>query len=155
MMKFIFFLFIVALSLDGFAQPKPVIPLMRKIFHENIDKDQKWIDRLDKKEDNKFSGTSDTDINLQINYTLYKKVDDLQNLIELDSTLDANGKIKYLRGLHEALSSFENGYRQKELKAEQFPDLVNAFHEAMVLEQKKASIAPIINDNDPEISNSH
>lgn len=84
MMKFTLFLFIVVLSVDGLAQSKPAIPLMRRIFHENIDKNQKWIDKLDRKEDNKFNASSDTDINLQINYTLFKKVDDLQTAIELD-----------------------------------------------------------------------
>ncbi|MDB5245786.1 MAG: hypothetical protein JWQ40_180 [Segetibacter sp.] len=151
MMKFTLFLFIVVLSVDGLAQSKPAIPLMRRIFHENIDKNQKWIDKLDRKEDNKFNASSDTDINLQINYTLFKKVDDLQTAIELDSSLDANGKIKFLRGLHEALGAYESGYRLKELKGEQLPELISAFQDAMNLENKKASIAPIITNNDPEI----
>lgn len=39
------FIFSVKLS----AQPKPVIPLIRKVFHENVDKNQKEIDLLDKR----------------------------------------------------------------------------------------------------------
>lgn len=152
MSKFFLVLFI-GLSLYTTAQPRPVIPLMRKIFHENIDKSQKRIDKLDKKEDRIFRATSDSEVNRQVSYTLFNKVDEMQNNIELDSTLDANAKIKYLRGLNEALTGFENGYLMREFKGDQLPDLISAFADAMELDRKKQSIKPVLVENEFEIGN--
>lgn len=139
MAKFTLFLFSVVVSLQVSAQPKPVIPLMRKIFHDNVDRSQKWIDQLDKKDDKFFHATADSEVNMQINYSLFNKVDEMQDEIESDTTLDGNGKIKFIRGLNDALTSFESGYRAKELKPVQLPDLINAYAEAMVLEKRKES----------------
>src|SRR3954465_6775749 len=148
MYKSLVFLFSAVLSLHAAAQVKPVIPLMRKIFHEEIDKSQKGIDKLDKKEDHFFKGSTDLEVNQQVSYTLFNKVDQIQDKIELDSTIDGNTKIKFLRSLNEALALFENGYRKGDIKAEQLPDLVNAYNEAMVLEKKGKSIKQVLVDND-------
>ncbi|MEJ7683582.1 MAG: hypothetical protein WKG06_38135 [Segetibacter sp.] len=133
------------------AQPAPVVPLIRKVFHDNIDKSQKEIDLLDKKEDKAFNAGTDEEVNLQVSYSLYNKVNDIQDNIELDNTLTPNEKVRFLRGLNEILNSFIAGYRSKELKADQLPVLINAFQDAMNLELKKAAITPVINDLDFEI----
>src|SRR4051812_12076637 len=106
MQKYLLFLFIVVISFSTSAQTKPAIPLMRRIFHENIDKTQKAIDKLDKKEDRSFNGTNDAEVNQQVSYTLFNKVDQIQDNIEADTSLNANEKIKFLRSLNEALVSF-------------------------------------------------
>ncbi|HLL44392.1 MAG TPA: hypothetical protein VK369_14680, partial [Segetibacter sp.] len=93
------------------------------------------------------------EVNLQIGYSLYNKIDDIQDNIELDSSLDANEKVRFLRGLNDILNSFVTGFKVKELKADQFPVLVNAFQDAMTLELKKAAITPVISDLEPEIGN--
>src|SRR4051812_23895244 len=112
MQKFLLFLPIIFLSLRLPAQSKSAIPLMRKAFHEDIDKTQKSIDKLDRKEDRSFKGTTDLEVNQQVSYTLFNKVDRLQDYIEADTTLRGNDKIKFLRSLNEALISFQNGYRK-------------------------------------------
>jgi hypothetical protein len=151
MVKNILLLFTLLVSINSFAQSKPAIPFMRKVFHENIDRSQKAIDKLDKKEDKAFNGSTDEEVNLQVSYSLFNKVDALQQAVEGDSTLGSNEKIKFLRGLNEALTAFENNYRKKEIKADQLPDLINAYQEAMELEYKGASITRVINESDPEI----
>ncbi len=151
MLKYLLFLLPFALSVRLSAQPQPVVPLIRKVFHENIDKNQKEIDLLDKKADKSFNGGTDEEVNLQVSYTLYNKIDDIQDQIELDNSLGANEKVRFLRGLNEILSSFVNGYKAKELKADQLPVLINAFEDAMDLELKKAAITPVINEAEPEI----
>jgi hypothetical protein len=151
MYKILLFLFTVVLSLQSRAQTKSSIPLLRKSFHENIDKSQKAIDKLDKKEDRSFNVTSDTEVNQQVSYTLFNKIDQIQDNIEADSTLDSNQKIKFLRSLNEALAAFESGFRSRELKAEQLPDLINAYQDAMALEKKGSSIKAVLVDNDFEI----
>ena len=82
MYKILLFFFIVSPSLRLSAQVKPAIPLMRKIFHEDIDKTQKAIDKLDKKEDRLFKGTTDEEVNQQVSYALFNKVDRLQDLLK-------------------------------------------------------------------------
>jgi len=151
MLKRLLFLFITICSLHVLGQRKPVVPLIRKVFHENIDKTQKEIDLLDKKQDKSFNAGTDEEVNLQVSYTLYHKVDDIQNNIELDSALNPNEKVRFLRGLNEVLSMFEAGYRLKQLKADQFPVLINAYEDASHLELEKAAITPVIRDLEPEI----
>lgn len=151
MLKNLLFLLFFAFSVNLSAQPDPVVPLIRKVFHDNIDRNQKEIDLLDKKEDKSFNVGTDEEVNLQVGYTLYNKIDDIQDNIELDITLGANEKVRFLRGLNEVLSSFEAGFKAKELKADQLPVVVNAFQDAMNLELKKASITPVVNDVEPEI----
>ncbi|MCW3112583.1 MAG: hypothetical protein JWR18_979, partial [Segetibacter sp.] len=150
MYKSLLVVFLVVLSLQTSAQ-RPVVPLMRKIFHENVDKSQKGIDKLDKKEDRFFNATGDSEVNQQITYSLFNRIDQLQDNIESDNTLDANQKIKFIRGLNEALASFENGYRTRELKGDLLPDLINAYQDAMSLERKKQSIKPVLLENEYEI----
>lgn len=151
MSKIVVFTVAALLCLKGWSQPRLVIPLMRKIFHENIDKAQKAIDRLDKKEDRSFTASTNDEVNLQVSYTLFNKIDDIQTDIEVDTSLDANKKVKFLRGLHEALVSFEQSYKKKVVKAYHLPDLINAFQTSMELENKSSSILPVIQENDLEV----
>jgi hypothetical protein len=145
------FVLLLIFSSPLFSQAKPEIPLMRKIFHENIDKAQKSIDKLDKKDDKALKIGSNDEVNLQVTYTLYNKIDELQNRIELDGSMDPNQKIKFLRGLNEALSLFESAYRTRSMKVDQFPSLIDAYVEAMRLEHGKQSITPVVQENDLEI----
>jgi hypothetical protein len=140
MYKLLLVLLSVVVGSQSFSQPKPVIPLMRRIFHENVDRTQKWIDKLDKKEDNAFNPSSDTEVNLQINYSLYNKVDQIQDELEADTTIDSNERIKFLRGLNDALGSYETQYKQRRIKGEQLPGLINAFNDALELDKKGMSV---------------
>ncbi len=151
MSKIVVFTVAVLFCLKGLGQTKTAIPLIRKIFHENIDKAQKAIDRLDKKEDRSFTASTNDEVNLQVSYTLFNKIDDIQTDIEDNASLDANAKVKYLRGLQEALVSFERSYKKKVVKAYHLPDLINAFQTAMDLENKGSSILPVIQENDLEV----
>lgn len=151
MLKNLLFLLSFAISVNLFAQREPVIPLIRKVFHDNIDKTQKEIDLLDKKQDRSLNAGTDEEVNLQVGYSLYNKIDDIQNKIELDENLEANEKIRFLRGLNEVLSFFEASYKSRELKSDQLPVLVNAYEDAMQLELKKLAITPVISSLEPEL----
>jgi len=150
MLKYLLFLFTLLFTLQVSAQRQPIVPLIRKVFHDNISKSQKEIDLLDKKQDKSFNASGDDEVNLQVSYTLYNKVTDIENNIELDSAIKSNEKISYLRGLNEILSSFVSAYRLRQLKADQLPLLVNAYEDAMRLELKKQPVTPVIKDLEPE-----
>ncbi len=143
--------FTIGFASIAWSQPKPEIPLMRKMFHENIDKAQKSIDKLDRKEDKAFNIGNNEEVNLQVSYALYNKVDNLQDRIESEASLDANQKIKYLRGINEVLSSFENGYRVRQVKQIQLAAVIDAYSEAMNLEKQGQSILPVVEENDLEV----
>ena len=138
-------------QIHGFAQAKPVIPSIRKIFHENIDRAQKGIDQLDGKQDRIFNASPDAEINQQVNYCLFNKIDGLQDKIELDTSLAANDKIKFLRGINEALAGFEASYKIRAIKGDQLPEVIDAYTEAMELEKINQSIAPVFTLLDYEI----
>jgi hypothetical protein len=151
MRQFYTFLFFIGFVVVANSQPVLQIPLMRQIYHDNIDKSQISIEKLDKIEDGRFYADKNEEINLQINFALFQKIDNLQIQIERDSSLDINNKIKYLRGLNELLSLFESSYRYKQIKAFLLPDLIESFIEGMSLENKNESIENIVDKNPLEI----
>lgn len=141
-------------SVFSYAQPsqkKTDIPLMRQIFHENIDKAQRTLYRADGMDDDNFNVTRDDDLNSQITYYLKNVIDDLQSEMEMNSSLDNNNKIKFLRGVADVLIAYENGYRSKVLKADMLIDLIKAYKEAMQLERFGNSIYPVVAKNELEI----
>lgn len=129
----------------------PPVPLSRQLFHDNIDMAQKEIAKLDGKADNQFIPTRDEELNLQINYSLWNKVDDMQADIELDSGLLVNGKLKFLRGLNQLLVTFADAYRDRQIQGVYLPELIAAFGDAMVAEKKQESIVPVIEANNLEV----
>lgn len=151
MKLFFTFLLFIGSIFFVYSQPTLKIPLMRQIYHDIIDKSQLSIEKLDKKEDGKFYPEKDDEINFQINFSLFQKVDELQVQIELDSSLDNNNKIKYLRGLNELLSLFESSFRYKQIKAYLLPDLILAFVDGMLLENNNLSIENIVDKSPIEI----
>ena len=133
-----------------YSQQAP-IPLMRQIFHDKIDQSQKSIDKTDHKQDNLFKAGSDEDVNQQLTYALFTKVDEMQNSIEADADLDANNKIKFLRGLNDALAAFESAYQYKKMNAVELPNLLSAYNEAMQLEKRDQSMVPVVEQYEIEI----
>ncbi len=146
------FLFLLGwmMFINANAQP-PKIPLMRQAFHDKVDNLQKRLLKLDGTADNNLNMTDDDDINLQLTYTVTRRIDAIQNSIEADSD-DSNSKIKYLRALAETLESFFINYRRQTMRITQLPPLVIAFAQGMQLDKQKASIVSFINSQSFEIS---
>jgi hypothetical protein len=136
--------------LSVYSQSGP-IPLMRQIFHDKIDDSQKSIDKADRKQDNTFNVGTDEEVNQQLTYALFNRVDEMQNAIESDPQLDANAKIKFLRGLNDALAAFDNSYRYKKITAVELPNLLSAYSEAMQYEKKDESIVPVVENYQMEV----
>ena len=137
---FFVFLFI-TIATCTYAQPK--IPLMRQAFHDKVDDLQKRLLKLDGKADDSLNLSDNDDMNLQLTYTVTRRIDDLQSAIEADSD-DGNTKIKYLRALSETLESFYNSYRRQTMRIAQLPVLVNDYAEGMKLDKQKAPVASFV-----------
>jgi hypothetical protein len=135
-------------SLAGWAQGTSYpykVAQDRMIWHDKIDQaQQRLIDLGGGKDDSVIRLTKDETINLQITDAFGRQVDDLQQQIEFDSTLNTNGKKRYLRGLESLLNGFTKAYQAKEINPTLGPDLVQAFIEGMPLDKKGQSIEPIV-----------
>src|SRR5690606_13377025 len=78
------------------------IATVRMLFHDMIDNQQKLL--LDKNDSLKLS--NDETINLQVADVLLRQVDELQEKIELDSTLTSQEKVKSLKGIETMLKGY-------------------------------------------------
>lgn len=144
-------------SLDGLAQSTayPFKPAQdRMIWHDKVDQaQQRLIAMGNGKSDSVIRLTGDDAVNLQITDALCRRVDELQEQIEFDSTLNTNGKKRYLRGLEAMLTGFQKAYQARQIPASMAPDLVAAFTEAMLLDEKARSIQPVIARHPYQVGN--
>lgn len=124
----------------GRTQPNTKIPLSRLYFHETIEATQKKILLMDGKDDNLFTPTSNESLNKELTNTVIKKVDNLKQRIEADSSLNNNGKIKFLRGLNEMLLAYISACRYEGLKFSTLDDLLRDYEECMNVEKNNQSI---------------
>src|ERR1700694_2549853 len=116
----------------------------RMLWHDNVDKQQKHLLELHGKDDSLIRLGKDENVNLQVSDALIRRVDELQQRIEFDSTLNTNNKKKYLRGLEFLIRGFDQAYEKKEVQPSIAPALVTAFENAMQLDKKGQSIEPVI-----------
>jgi hypothetical protein len=147
---FLFFPFSLLMAAPLFCQtvgPAFKIQQERKLWHENIDREQKRLLALDGKADEVIQASKDENINLQIADVMIRQVDALQEKIELDSTLSGQMKIKNLRSLETMLRGYNNNYRHKDFPPAMAPMLFDAFVAAMELDRRNQSIEPVIAAN--------
>jgi hypothetical protein len=116
----------------------------RELWHSNIDKQQKKAVQLN----NQGKIAADTTVSLQIMDALIRGVDELQSQIEMDSTLNGNGKIKYLRSIDYLLQNYFSNLNRRDYPASLAPALIKAFGQCMELDKQHKSFGPIIESND-------
>ncbi|HLZ87533.1 MAG TPA: hypothetical protein VKQ52_09845 [Puia sp.] len=117
----------------------------RMLWHDYVDKEQQRLILLGgNRNDSVVRLTRDEAVNLQVTDALIRQVDELQQQIELDSTLNTNNKKRYLRGLSDVLQKFDNAVQSREIPAAQAPGMIDAFMRAMQLDRKGESIEPVI-----------
>lgn len=119
----------------------------RLLFHDKVDGEQKRLLRMGAK-DGAFNLSADETINVQMEYALVKRVDELQKAIETDTSLADNEKVKYLRGLEYLIRGYNDNYRKRDFPNTMAPMLINAYIEAMALDRKNESIEPVVAKND-------
>jgi hypothetical protein len=117
----------------------------RMLWHDQIDREQLRLFSLGgNKNDTLIRLTRDEAVNLQITDALGRRVDELQERIEFDSTLTTNNKKRYLRGLIDVLNGFDKALGNKAIPPAQAPGLIDAFIQGMTLDKKGQSIEPVI-----------
>ena len=146
----VFCLFVLGAGPTAFGQTDAYpfkVAQERMLWHDNIDKEQKRSLALGGKSDDMVRLSRDENVNLQITDALIRQVDALQQQIESDSTLNGQGKIKYLRSLESLMRGFNNNCRSRDFPPTLAPLLIPAFEEAMALDRENKSIEPVIEQN--------
>ncbi|MBK5271319.1 MAG: hypothetical protein JJE22_09925, partial [Bacteroidia bacterium] len=152
---FLFFSFTLASS-SVFAQidtdilNKYVPPLNRQLFHGYVDAEQQNILKFDGKEDNKFTISSNEEINFLVTQAATTKINWLQYKIEKDSIIHHSRKIRYLRGMQDLLQNLQRGWRAKEFNPASLPSVLDAYDSCIQLDKKGINIEKYIDSLDYE-----
>lgn len=149
------------ISLNAFAQMdsngsreiKP--PKNRELFHENIDKEQKSL----LASNNKSGGaewvvSSNDEVNMILNKSLKKEVDNFQYYIETDSAFNHRLKVNYLTGMSNMLRYVRNNWRSKKVNALNLPRIIEAYEACVQLDFNGKSIEPVLSPLSFEIGTS-
>lgn len=116
----------------------------RLLWHDGVDKQQRKLIQAD----GQVKISPDESINLQIADAMIRRVDELQGKVELDSTLNNNQKIKYLRTLENLIKSYNDNKGKRDFPASMAQALIPAFEEAMALDIRGESIKPVVDKSD-------
>ena len=114
------------------AQDSVIVPIYRQLFHDKINEEQLLLDRLDGKPDGLINLTHKPEINLAINDIMTRKIDELEDFVELNDKLVTNNqKIRYLGYIESLLKGFKYGYRSKDFNPVYALLLVGTFEKIM------------------------
>jgi hypothetical protein len=128
-------------------------PLQRVRFHDKINEEQKLLDKADGKMDGLIQVSSNDDINLSVTDAMTRKIDELQNKIELNDKIKSNNeKVRYLTYVETLVKTFRNDWKANKIKAVFAPLLVENFESIMKATIDSLSMVPLINTTPYEVS---
>lgn len=150
LLPFFFFL----LTCDVFAsQDSVVVPIARQRFHDRIDNEQALTDKADGKKDGLLKVSNNEEINLQVTDALTRKIDELQNMVETDSTIVTNNeKVRQLNFIEELVKNFRNSWKARRLNPALAPALVDNFYKLWTTNKEGGSIRPFVDDMPYEVA---
>lgn len=114
------------------------------LFHDLVDKQQSLL--FDKHDSLELSDNEA--INNHVEDILVREIDELQEQIELDSTINGQVKVKSLKSIETMLRDYNLYKNKKDYPVSMAPALLKAFKEALLLDRKGESIEPVIAKND-------
>ena len=145
-MKNFFYLFFLILLAPVFSFANDTIPINRRVFHDNIIKEQNRADRIDGKLDRFIRISNSEEVNLQVTDALLRKVDNFRTNIEKNAALPTNNdKIRYLRLIESMVRNFNTSWKSHKLSPALIPVLVDNFSTVMKANMRGESMAPYIN----------
>ncbi len=115
----------------------------RMLWHDKIDKQQNKLVK-----DGTVKLSSDESVNLQIADALLRKVDELQESIELDTIVSSQTKVKYLRSIEKLIEGYNANKGNRDYPVSMAPTLFEAYMECVELDKKGESIQPVIERNE-------
>jgi hypothetical protein len=121
------------------------IPLFRQGFHDKIDNEQALADKVDGKKDDYLQVSKNDEINLQVSDVFFRKINELQAWVETNTAIASNNeKIRYLRLIENLLRTFRISWRNRDIKAVEFPAVYNSFESILKGLPAGGSILPEI-----------
>jgi hypothetical protein len=123
------------------------VPVYRQYFHDKINNEQKLCDRADGLLDNMFRVGNNEEVNLRISDVLFRKVDELQNWVEQNNTIEKNNdKIRYLGYIETELKLFRLAWKKKEINSSDFPKLIENFSKILKSAEVENSLPSLLKD---------
>ena len=157
MNKFFFFFFLcLSVVSNLFSQEEiemPKLPLIRQLFHVNIDNAKEKVIGLNTYDGKTFFASNDTSNNNELTRILRVHIHNIQAKIEIDSSFSENDKFIWLKSVENLLNDFIVNYKTKNISGLALGTLIISYEEAMKLEKAQQSIAPVIYKNTFEVSN--
>ncbi len=130
-----------------------IVPLQRRNFHDKIDTEQRLCDKADGKQDNYFRISGNDAINNHVTDVLFRKIDNIENQIELNKAIDKNNdKIRYLRYVENLLKSFRINWKKREFNPADFPALLENFENILIAQIEGKSMEPFIQNASYDIA---
>ena len=120
-----FFLSLVIIS--AYAENDTIIiPVFRQYFHDQINANQKLLDQLDQKLDGKLDLSETKEVNSVLNDAIFRKVDAIQEWIEVDTFFSKNNdKIRLLKYLDLSLDKFHDLLKSKQISIIDLPIVID------------------------------
>lgn len=147
MMKNVLLIFLlINCNLSAFAifdTIKP--PIQRLRFHDKINEEQRLLDKTDGKIDGNIKVTNNEEINLAVTDALLRKVDELQDKVEINVKIKSNNeKVRYLTYIESLVKTFRNNWRLKKINPVFAPLLIDNFDKIMQSNIDSLSMVPLI-----------
>ncbi|HEY8690725.1 MAG TPA: hypothetical protein VIM07_15925 [Chitinophagaceae bacterium] len=140
-----FILILLLVPVFSFAY-NDTIPIYRRVFHDNINKEQQRADKIDGKLDGFIKISNVDEINLQVTDALFRKINNLKNSIEKNPALPTNNeKVRYLKFIESLVRNFNNSWKSHKLTPAFVPVLVDNFIAILKANINGESMAPYIN----------
>lgn len=137
-------LVVVCNSVFGMAD-SVVIPIQRKLIHERINEEQVKCDKADGKLDGMIKVSGNEEINLQVTDAIMRKINELQNYIELDPKVNTNNeKIRQLSFLLQVVKDYRTEWLSKKLNPVLAPMLISNFEKILLANIDSVSMVPFI-----------
>jgi hypothetical protein len=128
------------------AQPVDFKPdISRALFHSRIDDAQTYLLSADGKRDKQLAPYDNEEMNLHLTYSATTRIDNWQVDIENNANIAHQNKIRLLRAMAELVKGYTdlmrgNQANNKRIEWYHFPQMLDAFEEALVLDGNKQAI---------------
>jgi hypothetical protein len=148
------FLLLFILRANAFAAIDTIKPPIQRLrFHDKINEEQKLLDKADGKSDGIIKVSDNEEINLAVTDVMMRKINDLQDSIEVNKKINSNNeKVRYLTYIESLLGSFRTNWRAKKIKGVYAPLLLSNFEKIMYATIDSQSMAPLIENAPYEVA---
>jgi hypothetical protein len=139
-------LFLFFFSESVFAATDTItIPVFRQYFHDQINENQNSFDLLDNKLDHKIDVTENNEVNAVLTDVIFRKIDSIQNWIELDTFFSKNNdKIRQLKYLDLSLDKIQELIKQKEVSYIEFPIIIDQIEDLIERNNTDLNISGVL-----------